>query len=182
MNRIIDSQTAVLRRAIQELGQNGKDVAASAVAKKLGLLTPAEKQKYLYKRIQSLTESGEIKRVRVGVYKYIGENRGKRNKQQVMWYVLRIRKTVTASDLVELAGVVQKYAEEFLYFLENKEVVKRLERGKFRLINDPVIMPRNEDKARAMRELRKKNAREALAKLDQAKAAIEGILKEDENE
>ncbi|MBA3012941.1 MAG: hypothetical protein KKF12_18525 [Proteobacteria bacterium] len=62
----------------------------------------------------------------------------------IMWRLLRSRKVVTYEDLQELAGASRSYAQEWMATLIKREVVRKLSKGRYQLINDaaPEIPPK----------------------------------------
>ena len=53
-----------------------------------------------------------------------------------MWRLLRARKVVSYDDLQELAGASRSYAREWMATLIKREVVRKLSKGRYQLIND----------------------------------------------
>lgn len=79
----------------------------------------------------------------------------------IMWRTLRVRKTLTVDDLIELSGASRYYAKNFLRRLIKREIVRAIKIGrkwKYQLINDPVIMPEilRSEKASKIRAEKKK--------------------------
>ena len=155
-----------VREALRSLGAGGKEIANSALAIELDMIANKEKQT-LYRVIRDFVKSGEITRIRRGVFVYNGKNK-QPQLQQVMWRYLRAKKTVTIPDLVAVAGASHAYASEWIYMLARREIVEKIRLGgarKYRLISDPVIMPQDESKAEKLRELRKQKKSAALRAL-----------------
>jgi hypothetical protein len=112
----------------------------------------------------------EITRIERGLYEYTGKKKPPAI-QDKMWKVLRANRSVTVEDLQELAGAAESYAKEWLQMLARNGVVRRMDNGKWRMIHDPVEMPKNEGKAARLRNMRLRKE-EALAALIRAKEAI----------
>lgn len=54
----------------------------------------------------------------------------------VMWRLLQSGKVVTYDELQELAGVSRSYAQEWMATLIKREVVRKLSKGRYQLIDD----------------------------------------------
>ena len=62
-----------------------------------------------------------------------------------MWRILQSRKVVTYDDLQELAGVSRSYAQEWMATLIKRNVVKKTDSGKYRLVcHETPVMPEPE--------------------------------------
>ncbi|MBC2703981.1 hypothetical protein [Desulfobacula sp.] len=162
--------TQIVRNKIKEIGEKGTEIKAAQLAEALNLTSRKDKNP-LYRTIQDFVVRGEVKRLRHGVYKYV-ELPSKNELKSIMWRLLRARKIITIDDLEQLSGASREYVTEWLRMLEKRKIVKRLEDGRCRLINDTVIEPKDNDKAFKYRKIRRKKKREALTALDQASAAI----------
>lgn len=121
----------------------------------VGVASSAESKK-LHWALRDLKKAGELMSVRKGVYLPVEPKRERKplEKRVVMWRFLRMRKRVTVGDLQEVAGVSEKYAEEWLQMLARRGIVKSTTSGKFQLLGDPVAMPANDEKAAKLRALR----------------------------
>lgn len=162
-----------IRVALIELSRGGKEVATADIAIALDMVFNNEKQ-VLYRTLRVFLKRGEIEKKQSGVYRYIGKTE-KPQLQQIMWRVLRARKTITVDDLIEIAGASREYIKEFLRMLVKREILRRIRVGarfKYQLINDPVVMPEDTDNAKKLRKLRNKKKAEALAALKEAESAI----------
>lgn len=137
---------------------------------KLGLITRSDLSRVKC-AVRDLLKSGEMVRVRPGMFNWQGKNPGLPNLKEIMWRVLRARKVVTVPDLMELAGATEDYAGEFLRRLGKQGVIQEIAglRGiwvRFRLVDDPgPELPKDEAKADYLRDRRAKH-RAALAALD----------------
>lgn len=127
--------------------------------------------------LRDLARQGEVEKIGINLYRAVPKQAGQPSKQEVMWRVLRARRSVTVADLEELAGVERSYGLEFLRNLVKRGVAvksgddKAPGLPKYRLASDPVELPKNETKAeylRSHREVKKK----ALAALDAVFAAV----------
>ena len=160
----------------------GGEVTTSRLSILLGIMT-AKDHKRLLNTLSELTTSGRIVRIRQGVYGP-AESRIP-DKREVMWWLLRHRRTVTVDDLVELAGAAESYAVEWLHMLAKRNIVVNCDRQTpsgspaWRLLNtDLVEMPVDENKAARLRELRKKkkeNLRKMAGLLNTAGTALENL-------
>jgi len=121
--------------------------------------------------IHDLKKTGEIVNMSRGVYTYVGRQKKKPEICERMWRILRARRNVTVDDLMELAGASESYAREWLRMIERRGVI-RAKNGRYRMIEDPIDMPEDEEKAGALRVLRQKKKEQALAALNSAAAAI----------
>ena len=167
--------TARVREGLRTLGAGGREIILADLAVFLDFVFDKEKQP-MYRVLNDLRKTGEVHRVRRGVYVYNGKNKKPPELQEIMWRILRARRTVTIDDLVELAGASREYAEEWLYMLARRDVVKRTgnrQNGgwKYRLIQDVVERPCNTEKTEKLRRIRRQK-REALAALEAAELAI----------
>ncbi len=149
------------------------EIRALEVAERLGVQTKAEVRR-IAEVLRELAKRGELQRQEPGVYRPTPRQPGQPTKQEVMWRVLRARRTVTVADLQELAGVDRDYARQFLRHLQKRQVVQEVAGPagrKYRLAADPVELPRNEEKAAYLRRRREAQKR-ALAALDAVFAAV----------
>jgi len=122
--------------------------------------------------IGDLCRAGEIEVVGAGVYRLVSRPQGKPQIQEVMWRVLRARRTVTLADMEELAGASPAYATEWLQMLARRKIVRHLKNGNWQMVTDPgPTMPLNDEKAERLRNLRAKK-KEALDAMDRAFMAI----------
>lgn len=149
------------------------EFSPAELALEMDIANPKTKKR-LSTTIRDLLRAGEIRRIKEGAYLWVGKG-GQNEKRQIMWRLLRMRRTVSVDDLMELAGVAREYALEWLRMLVRQEVVKKTgseDKSKYRLINEAAEMPDDERKAAKLRRLRRKQKKEALAALEQADAAI----------
>lgn len=119
--------------------------------------------------IRELRKTGEIVRMGRGQYSYAGRAKKTNEIRKIMWRVLRARRNVTVEDMMELCGASENYATEWLRMLVRRGVLSQ-KNGRYRMISDPIDMPSNEEKARALRLLRER--KKTLEALDRAAAAI----------
>jgi hypothetical protein len=146
---------------LEEAKTGGGEVTASRLSCLL-LLPTARDHKRLLNTLSELATSGRIVRIRQGVYAPAADSRTP-DKREVMWRLLRMRRTVLVSDLMEMAGVTESYAVEWLHMLNKRNIVVCCGRPTLTgspawrlLATDLVEMPVDEDKAARLRELRKK--------------------------
>lgn len=147
-----------VRAVCTALSKNGTSFQVSQVIKDLCLTTRSEKNK-VYDAFRTMEQTGEVKRLGQGEWFYIGKKASK-TKKVIMWRILRSRKTVTTADLEELTGVSHEYADEWLRLLTRQGIVDK--RGsKFRLIKDPVKIPKDTSNAEKCRIIRRKKKLQA---------------------
>ena len=172
--------------AVIEAARGKDEVSANRLSILLGLMTGKD-HKRLLNTLSDLAKSGRIVRIRQGVYGPAADRNP--DKREVMWRLLRMRRTVTVADLVEMAGVAESYAVEWLHMLAKRNIVSCFPVATFpnpepdghifRLLNTDVVeMPIDEDKAVRLRELRKKkkeNLRKMTGLLNTAGAALDNL-------
>lgn len=142
----------------------GREVTNPEVAEALDLVFDRDKR-ILYAAQRDMRDRGELVRVRPGVHVY----KGKKNKpelQEIMWRILRARRTVSVADLVEMAGAKENYVLEWLHLMVRRGIVRNNSVGTYTMISDPVEMPRNDKKADRLRRMRAEK-KKALAAIDQ---------------
>lgn len=163
-----DSLANQVRTVLRNAG--GRDVRVNAIADELDMIFAKEK-KPIFTALRDMRRRGEVAKSAPGVYRYLGRPNAGPQIQQVMWRVLRARRTVTVDDMRELAGASKAYAQEWLGLMVRHGVVRRhAANGKYQLVKDVVEMPRNDAKAAKLRRLRQRQ-KEALAALDAVDAA-----------
>ena len=157
-----------VRLALQEMAftdpVNVKDVAA-----KLDLVSNADKQP-MYKVFRDFLKSGEIERTATDMFIYKGQpSQQKPELREILWRVLRARRSVTKDDLAEMSGASPDYVQQWLKMLIRQEVVivdkKPGLKTFYALVQDPVTMPTDDTKAEKQRAIRDRK-KEALNKLD----------------
>jgi hypothetical protein len=150
--------------------RKGSAVPTHMIVTRFGDGTPLTRAR-IYETIRRLERRKAIERVQKGLYRYKhGIQSGKGDtKQEIMWRVLRARRTVTVDDLVEMAGASRVHAGQFIATMIRNEVVRK-NGDKYSMIKDTVVMPRDEKTAAKKRSARKAAA---LAAIDNAKAALE---------
>lgn len=169
--------TDKVRKAVESLGTDGSIVKTEDIAYCLDLVSGAEK-KPMHSALRELVRQNEIMRVEPGRYKWAF--RKNEDLQSKMWRLLRSRRVVTVDDMVGMIGASKEYAREFFQMLQRREVVKRIGESKYQMIEDPVDMPVNEEKAARLRRIRKEKA---LAAFDvAAKTARQEFIKRLESE
>ena len=163
--------TGRIRTAAKALSPNtftARDLSAQAAVKTRKEDTRVQNVVCEFKR------TGEMISISRGVYLYVGRPKKKKEVRVVMWRALRAMRNVTVEDMREMSGASDVYAREWLRALKRQEVVAE-KNGRYRLIKDlgPNGMPENEEKAKALRDLRLKKKERMLAALDRAEAAIQ---------
>lgn len=154
-----------------------KPVPSAMIVAKFGDGTDLARAR-IYETIRRFERRGAIRRVRKGLYQYkqgLTTGAGP-TKYEVMWRLLRARRTVTIDDLVEMAGVSRPYAIAFLATMLRNEVVRCVGDGsKYSITVDAVAMPRDEVTAAKKRVAR---AMEAIVRAESALADIKKIIEE----
>lgn len=150
------------------------EFSAADLSHAAGLQTFEENRK-LHWVIRDFGKSGELIAVRKGVYRLIEPKRdGKpREKREVMWRFLRMRKRVTVGDLQEAAGVSEDYAGEWLQMLARQGVVKAMKNGGFQLLVDAPEVPSDRAKAEKLRRVRARKKEKLVAALDEAQIRLQ---------
>lgn len=157
--------------ALRVFGPTGEPVALVDVARELVLTSEREKS-CMRTAVRAMVAAGEIKRIKVGVIAMTGVKRNKSEIKEAMWTVIRMRKMVTLSDLMELAQASEGYAKEYLGMLQKNGVVERIKQpGKrvvFRLVADSGPgAPADDEKTERQRVFRQRQ-KEALGRIDAA--------------
>ena len=160
-----------VRDACQYLGAYGNDIALQQLYDKVGVQT-YEQRRQVRSVVADLCKSGELVRWGEGIYRVLQKPPGKPQIQEVMWRVLRARRTVTLADMEELAGAAPTYATEWFKMLARRKIVRHLKNRSWQMVKDPgPTMPLNDEKAERLRNLRAKK-KEALECMDRAFVAI----------
>ncbi len=171
--------TGRIRTAALRLGRHGSGFTVNHICDLSMIQTYADKRK-VRQVMGDLVKAGEFERMGEGIYRLLQKPSGKSARktadkpqiQEVMWRVLRARRTVTLADMEELAGAAPTYATEWLQMLARRKIVRHLKNGSWQMIKDPgPSMPLNDEKAERLRKLRAKK-KEALDAMDRAFMAI----------
>ena len=159
-----------VRLALQEMAST-EPVNVKDVARKLDLVSNADKQP-LYKTFRDFLKSGEIERTATDMFLYKGQkSQQKPELREILWRVLRARRSVTAEDLVELSGASTDYVKQWLLMLQRQNVInvrpaeKKSGAKTYVLAQDPITMPTDDTKAEKLRVIRDRK-KEVLNKLD----------------
>ena len=164
-----------VREAVQ--GYRGEAFKVHSLADKMDLNQTKKKRLYSILNLM-VTRDNEAKKIKPGVYCYIG--REKLPMEQVAWKILRARKRVTVPDLVELVGMKESYARSWFKMLEERGLVKKVgggghyngaEYNVWQLTHDPIKMPANTRMIEKHRQL-KANRLSAMAKIEVAEKAL----------
>ncbi len=159
-----------VRTAVKELSDRGVVCNTENVSIQARVMS-AKDQKRMLNALRDMTRAGELTRVRIGVYA-LANRQQTTEKRQVMWRLLRQTRVRSVADLVEMAGVSDEYAKEWLQTLVKQGVVRQGENGNYRLLNDTVEMPEMTDNADKLRALREKKKQAAAKALDAANKAL----------
>ena len=163
--------TGRVRAAALILGRDIGEFTVEQINNQCKIQTYADDLK-MRQAMRDLAKAGEFEHMGKGVYKILQKPLGKPQIQEVMWRVLRARRTVTLADMEELAGAAPTYATEWLKMLSRRKIVRHLKNGNWQMVKDPgPTMPLNDEKAERLRRLRAKK-KEALEAMDRAFMAI----------
>ncbi len=156
----------------------GRSFRADDLIAPLMIKTRAEKKR-LSTALRDHYRAGRLERPERGLYRLPGKSAGTEPLgRDRMWAVLRMRGTVTVSDLVELCGVSKRYASEYLRMLVRNEMVRVIPRQgrrprRYQLIRrDRVEAPTDEEKSRRLRDRRRRLLEEAAAAIDRARDLV----------
>ena len=159
-----------LRDAARSLGRAGSTFTVKDLGHAMGIKTYAEHDT-IRSALRDFLRRGEMVRTAPGVFRYQERPTVKPQIRERMWRILRARRRVTVEDLQELAGASRSYAEEWLRMLTKRAVVRKCGGGVFRMVEDPVAMLSNDEKAEQLRELRARK-KAALAALEKAEVSL----------
>ena len=164
-----------VRESIQ--GYRGEEFRALDLADKMTLNKKQKKRMYSILN-QMVLQNKEAVRVKPGFYLYVG--RKSIPMEQVAWRILRSRKTVTVPDLVELTGMGEHYARQWLKSFEGQGIVKCISSGAgggenkpkiWKLMHDPVAMPVNKDNRESHRKMKERRLA-AMKQIEKAEKAL----------
>ena len=164
--------TGKVREACKKLSRERTYLQVAAVADLVGTKTYKETDR-VRDALKELCRQGDIRRRMPGVYEWVGK-RTEIEKKTVMERLFRARRHVTIGDMVELCGVSDHYAKEWLCEQVKAGAARR--DGKFfRLVAAEKIEVKNEAKADRLRAIRaRKN--EFIRALDALLEAVFVIL------
>ena len=163
--------TGRVRDACHYLGEYGNDIALDQLYDRVDVRAYKERRQVRL-AVAELCKSRELYRWGEGTYRLLQQPPGKPQIQEVMWRILRARRTVTLADMEELAGASPTYATEWLQMLSRRKIVRHLKNGGWQMVTDPgPTVPLNDEKAERLRNLRAKK-KEALECMDRAFVAI----------
>ena len=163
--------TGKIRDACHELGETGKAFSVHGICERAMIQIYDDKKK-VRSVVADLCKAGELERIGKALYVLTKRTPSMPQIQEVMWKILRARRTVTLADMEELAGAAPTYATEWLQMLQRRKIVRHLKNGKWQMMKDPgPTMPFNDEKAARLRRMRAKK-REALDAMDRAFMAI----------
>lgn len=171
-----DTLAEKIRTVLQELGAGGKEVIIQEAAPHplLDMVFDIDKRP-LYNTLCDMMKTGEVERIRPGVYKYIGRIKSP-EMQEIMWKILRARKSLSVEDLQEISGASENYTKEWLQMLARRKIVRKNKNSTYTMIKDPVLLPLNEEKAAKLRRLRKEKKAAALAAVDRVASGVLGSV------
>ncbi|MFZ5760977.1 MAG: hypothetical protein ACOY32_15280 [Thermodesulfobacteriota bacterium] len=163
-----------IRAAAMEIGAGGKSFTTREIAHQAGLQTRVDEKRML-NALRDFVKAGEVQRVSLGVYVYLGRQRKDLPLKDQMANLLKIKKFVTIEELREL-GAAECYAREWLQMLVRRGVVADRGNGRYELIAEMAV-PENEEKAERLRDLREKKKLQALQAINEAQTALDKAKK-----
>lgn len=165
----------VLEETLAIAEKNNGEASVHDISVAMGAKT-RQGHKNILNILSELYVSGRLMRPRKGVYAPAISTK-KPEKRQVMWSLLRMRRSgVTVDDLVELADVSRDYAQEWLRMLARREVVRILDRpgqpALWILVKDSTEMPVDDEKAARLRKIRQQRKQQIAVRLNVIDAAM----------
>jgi hypothetical protein len=115
-----------VRKAFSMVDTPGLPVGYDELLEILELKAHADKRPF-YRAMTDMVKAGEVKRLGVGIVQYIGKTSAPDVRDR-MWSVLRMRKSASVEDLMELTGADRKYVHDFMRVLIRRECVKAITR------------------------------------------------------
>ena len=149
----------ILRTTLELAKAHGRPVRVDEVCIALQLGDRLS-HKRLCNTMSELTQAGRLRRVDKGTYEP-PEGPRTPDKQECMWRILRMRRTLTADDLQEMAGVSRDYALEWLRLCVKQGLAEKTQRpnepAHWRLVAAAEAeQPVNSEKAEKLRALRRR--------------------------
>lgn len=159
-----------VRDSARSLGGQRESFSASDLFDAVGVRTYREKKR-AYNTVRDLVLAGEFERVAPGLYR-CSTRRKKPQMREIMWRYLRMSRTVTVEDLMQVAECSESYAREWLGILIKRRVVRDHGNGNYQIVKDALEPPRDDEKAERLRELR---ARKRAAMIGAVKSVHESV-------
>jgi hypothetical protein len=133
--------------------------------------TGREGSKKIYTALRDLCRANKALRVSPGFYRAVRPAAGRITcKNEVMWRLLRAKRTLTVEDIQALSSVSEAYAREWLRALTHRGIVVKERNGAFRLVRDlgpkPPDLAGNAEKCAAWREKQKVLLAEAFKQIE----------------
>ena len=117
-------------------------------------LMPGETYRRLRGVINQFIKSGEIRRVKMGHYEYVGK-KPRRTKLDVIWHLVRSHRQFETDQIERLSGATRGTVLEYLHCLRRLGFIRQPRRGYWQLIEDPgPDTPVNAAKCKRLRALR----------------------------
>lgn len=116
-----------LRKAIAAASPTGKEtVTTGQLAQMLGVENDESQKQCIRKNMFSLTQQGELEKVRQGVWRPTGKERDRRGSGYLrMWRAVRSAPgTICAADLTRIATIERSTASKYLRHLHDAGLVK----------------------------------------------------------
>lgn len=155
--------------------ENGGTATTDEISIRVGAGTHMSHKRVL-NILSDLLRRGKLSRPKQSVYAPPTLEGPPPQRAEVMWRILRMRRRVQIDDLVEMAGVSEKYAAEWLRMLLRRGVVSKNQppggKATWQLVSDQVEPPVNTDKAAALRAMRRKRKEQALTMIEEAKRVL----------
>ena len=165
----------ILRTTLELAAAHGRPVHVDEVSIALGLGDRLS-HKRLCNTLSELTLAGRLRRVDKGLYER-PDGPKTPDKQECMWRILKMRRTVSAADLQEMAGVSRDYALEWLRLCVRNGLAAKTQRP-----NQPAVwrlvaaaeaeQPVNGEKAEKLRALRRRRKEMLVQGLDTVRQGL----------
>lgn len=169
---------SVLDKALELAEAGNGQASGDAISSALFIQTKVQHKRVL-NILSELSRDGKLRRISQGIYGPISASEKPVDKRLVMWRLLRMRKRMTLEDMMEMAEVSRRYAQEWLAMLVKRQVARRIEIGEghgiWLLQNDTFDMPQDDDKAARLRDLRRSKKEAIASKLDAIDTALAGV-------
>ena len=143
----------------------------------LDIVDPKIKKKVANRLHDMVHKSKEMVRVKRGLYRSVKKDPGtdRLPVAEKIWKLLRIRHkkgaAVTTDDLVSICGATNQYAREKMRAFTRAGIVKKTGHRSWKMIAEPVVMPKDVEKAKKLAAIRAGKLKTVLAALDQLTAA-----------
>jgi hypothetical protein len=155
-----DSFAAKVREALAGMGR-GATFRIADLCDRVGVRSRRDRER-VGTTLRDMLRRGEVRAVpgEKWVYEVVGRSEEKPSKKKVMWDYARMRKKcgspVTVEELQEVSAASADYVREWLRSVVRLGAVRDLGDGRYQLVQGPVALPDDGEKAARLRELRAK--------------------------